>query len=117
VLGAHLNGFAAFPALWLMQYSGSTLIVSACIVVALGVLWAPVYGPQAAIFCDLFDTPVRYGGVSLVYGLGTILSVPLTTLVVTSILRAGDNRPWLLGSFMCAAGMISAMAAAMKIIR
>ena len=115
VIFSLLNGFAAFPALWLMQYSGSTLIVSACIVVALGVLWAPVYGPQAAIFCDLFDTPVRYSGVSLVYGLGTILSVPLTALVVTTILRAWDNRPWLLGSFMCAAGMISAMcAAAMK---
>jgi MHS family shikimate/dehydroshikimate transporter-like MFS transporter len=115
VIFSLLNGFTAFPALWLMQYSDSTLIVSACIVVALGVLWAPVYGPQAAIFCDLFDTPVRYSGVSLVYGLGTILSVPLTALVVTSILGAWDNRPWLLGSFMCAAGMISAMcAAAMK---
>ena len=104
-----LNGFAAFPALWLMQYSGSALIASACIVVALGVLWAPVYGPQAAIFCDLFDTPVRYSGVSLVYGLGAILSVPLTPLVVTAILQANDNRPWILGAYMCAAGMISAM--------
>jgi MFS family permease len=110
-----LNGFAAFPSLWLMQYSDNVLITSACIVIALGVLWAPVYGPQAAIFCDLFDTPVRYSGVSLVYGLGTILSVPLTPLVVTAILQATDNRPWLVGGYMCAAGIISAMCvAAMK---
>jgi MFS family permease len=115
VIFSLLNGFAAFPALWLMQSSGNPVIVTACIVVALGVLWAPVYGPQAAIFCDLFDTPVRYSGVSLVYGLGTILSVPLMPLLVTSILSTSDNRPWLVGSYMCAAGMISAMCvAAMK---
>lgn len=109
VVSSLLNGFAAFPALWLMQYSGSALIASACIIIALGILWAPVYGPQAAIFCDLFDTPVRYSGVSLVYGLGSILSVPLTPLIVTSILAAGDTRPWLVGSYMCAAGVISAL--------
>jgi MFS transporter, MHS family, shikimate and dehydroshikimate transport protein len=110
-----INGFAAFPALWLMQHSGSALIAAACIVIVLGVLWAPVYGPQAAMYCDLFDTPVRYTGVSLIYALGAILSVPLTPLVVGSMLQAGDHRPWLLGSYVCAAGVISAIcAAAMK---
>jgi MFS family permease len=76
-----INGFVTFPALWLMQYSGSALIASACIVVALGIIWAFVYGPQAAMFCDLFDTRVRYTGVSLVYQIGAILSVSLTPLV------------------------------------
>jgi MFS transporter, MHS family, shikimate and dehydroshikimate transport protein len=115
VIFSLLNGFAAFPALWLMQNSGSVWIASACIVIALGVLWAPLYGPQAAMFCDLFDTPVRYSGVSLVYGLGAILSVPLTPLVVGTILQTDDNRPWLVGAYVCGAGMISAMcAAAMK---
>ena len=75
VIWSLINGFAAFPAFWLMQYSGSGLIASIAIVIALGVLWAPVYGPQAAIFCDLFDTRVRYTGVSLVYQIGAILSV------------------------------------------
>jgi MFS transporter, MHS family, shikimate and dehydroshikimate transport protein len=105
-----INGFAAFPALWLMQHSGSALIAAACIVIVLGVLWAPVYGPQAAMYCDLFDTPVRYTGVSLIY-----LSVPLTPLVLGSMLQAGDNRPWSVGTYVCAAGVISAVcAAAMK---
>ena len=112
VIFSLLSGFAGFPALWLMQHSESAWIASACIVIALGVLWAPIYGPQAAMFCDLFDTQVRYSGVSLVYGLGAILSVPLTPLVLTSILQANDNRPWLVGAYVCAAGLISASCAA-----
>ena len=43
------------------------------IVISIGVLWAPVYGPEAALFCELFDTRVRYTGVSLVYQIGAIM--------------------------------------------
>jgi len=31
------------------------------------VLWAPMYGPEAAVFRELFETRVRYTGVSLMY--------------------------------------------------
>jgi MFS transporter, MHS family, shikimate and dehydroshikimate transport protein len=110
-----INGFVTFPALWLMQYSGSQLVASLCIVLVLGVLWAPVYGPQAAMFCDLFETRVRYTGVSLVYQIGAILSVSLTPLVATALLATNDNRPWLVATYVAAAGVISALcAAAMK---
>lgn len=107
-----INGFVTFPALWLMQYSGSALIASACIVLVLGVLWAPVYGPQAAMFCDLFDTRVRYTGVSLVYQIGAIFSVSLTPLAATALLHANDNQPWLIAVYVSAAGIISAICAA-----
>jgi MFS family permease len=107
-----INGFVTFPALWLMQYSGSPLIASACIVIVLGVLWAPVYGPQAAMFCDLFDTRVRYTGVSLVYQIGAIFSVSLTPLVATALLEANNNQPWLIAAYVSAAGVISAICAA-----
>jgi MFS family permease len=110
---ALVNGFVTFPALWLMQYSGSAAIASACIVVVLGILWAPVYGPQAAIFCDLFDTRVRYTGVSLVYQIGAIFSVSLTPLVATALLQANGNQPWLIASYVAAAGVISAICVAL----
>ena len=108
-----INGFVTFPALWLMQYSGSDLIASACIVVVLGVIWAFVYGPQAAMFCDLFDTRVRYTGVSLVYQIGAIFSVSLTPLAATALLQANNNQPWLIATYVSAAGMISAICAAL----
>src|SRR5262245_28181790 len=108
-----INGFLTFPALWLMQYSGSDLIASACIVVVLGVIWAFVYGPQPAMFCDLFGTRVRYTGVSLVYQIGAIFSVSLTPLVATALLQANNNQPWLIATYVSAAGVISAICAAL----
>ncbi len=56
--GALACGLAAFPMFWLMQ-SGAVLLAGAAIVLALGVIYAPVYGPEAALFCELFDTRVR----------------------------------------------------------
>ena len=113
VIFSLINGFVTFPALWLMQYSGSALIASACIVIVLGVIWAFVYGPQAAMFCDLFDTRVRYTGVSLVYQIGAILSVSLTPLVATALLQANHNQPWWIATYVSAAGVISAICAAL----
>jgi MFS transporter, MHS family, shikimate and dehydroshikimate transport protein len=115
VIFSLVNGFAAFPAFWLIRHSGSALIASACVVIALGVLWAPVFGPLAAIFCDLFDTRVRYSGVSLIYAIGWILTVPLTPLVVTAIHQADNSGPWVLGAYVCGVAIISAVCvAAMK---
>jgi MFS family permease len=108
-------GFATIPALWVMQYSGSAVLACGAIVLLLGVLYAPVYGPQAAIFCDLFDTRVRYTGVSLVYQIGAIFSVSLTPLVATALLAANNNQPWYVAAYVAAAGVISAICvAAMK---
>ena len=102
-------GIAGFPMLWLMQYSGSSFWASAAIVFALGIIYAPVYGPQAAIFCEMFDTPVRFTGISIVYQIGAILSVSITPLVATALFSYGGNTPWLIASYMLAAGVLSAI--------
>jgi MHS family shikimate/dehydroshikimate transporter-like MFS transporter len=63
----------------------------------------------------LFDTRVRYSGVSAIYAIGWILTVPLTPLVVTAIHQADNSGPWVLGGYVCGVAIISAMcAAAMK---
>jgi MFS family permease len=101
-------GIVGFPMLWLMQYSGSSFWASAAIVFALGIIYAPVYGPQAAIFCEMFDTPVRFTGISIVYQIGAIISVSITPLVATALYAYGGNTPWLIASYMLAAGIVSA---------
>ena len=108
--------YASFPQIGLavgLCLSTGVVIASACIVVVLGVIWAFVYGPQAAMFCDLFDTRVRYTGVSLVYQVGAIFSVSLTPLAATALLQANNNQPWLIATYVSAAGVISAICAAL----
>src|SRR5213594_2478329 len=79
------------------------------IVLMLGVLYAAVYGPEAALFCELFDTRVRYSGISVVYQVSGIVSSSITPLIATFLLQYGGGKPWLVASYVCLVGVISAV--------
>lgn len=102
-------GAAVFPTFWLMHESGSIWLAGVAIVIMLGVLYAPVYGPEAALFCELFDTRVRYSGISIVYQVSGIVSSSITPLIATILLEHGGGKPWCLASYVCVAGVISAV--------
>jgi MHS family shikimate/dehydroshikimate transporter-like MFS transporter len=106
--GSLICGIAAFPMFWMMQ-AGGLALAGAAIVLALGVLYAPVYGPEAALFCELFDTRVRYSGISVVYQVSGIFSSSITPLIATSLLHSGDNQPWLIATYIFVIGIISAV--------
>jgi len=107
-----VNGIASFPLLW-MLHSGSPGLAAAAIIIAIGVLWAPVYGPEAALFCELFDTPVRYTGVSIVYQFGSIIFLAPVPILATLLVKWNDNQPWYLATYMLVACIISAIATAL----
>jgi MFS family permease len=111
-LAALTCGLAAFPT-FAMMLGGSPWLASLAIVLMLGVLYAPVYGPEAALFCELFDTEVRYSGISIVYQVSGIVSSSITPLVATILLESGGGTPWWVASYVCAAGIISAVSAAL----
>jgi MHS family shikimate/dehydroshikimate transporter-like MFS transporter len=104
-----VNGLASFPLLWMLQ-SGSPALAAVAIVLAIGVLWAPIYGPEAALFCELFDTPVRYTGVSLVYQFGSIIFLAPVPIVATLLVRWNENQPWYLAGYLLLACTVSAVA-------
>jgi MHS family shikimate/dehydroshikimate transporter-like MFS transporter len=107
--GAFACGAVAFPLMWAMHYSGSPLVAGLAIVLALGVVYAPVYGPEAALFCELFDTRVRYTGISVVYQVSGIVSSSITPLVATALLKANDGAPWYVASYIAVVALISAL--------
>jgi len=43
-------------AVGMLQTGDPALAVAASNVVAIGILWTPVYGPEVVLFCELFDT-------------------------------------------------------------
>lgn len=65
-MGSALLALSVFPAFALMS-SGDPLLVVLGIVLPFGVVYPMCYGPEAALFSDLFDPSVRYTGVSFVY--------------------------------------------------
>ena len=107
--GAFACGAVAFPLMWAMHYSGSPLVAGLAIVLALGVVYAPVYGPEAALFCELFDTRVRYTGISVVYQVSGIVSSSITPLVATALLKANDGAPWYIAAYIAIVALISAL--------
>lgn len=105
---------AAFPAFWLMTHSGgNVLLVWLAIVVPFGLIYPAVYGPEAALFCDLFDAKVRYTGISFVYQFSGIFASGITPIVATALLKSGGGEPWQICMYVAFAGIVSAIAAAM----
>lgn len=63
-----LCGLSVFPSFWLMENSGGNLfIIALAIIIPLSIFYAGVFGPEAALFSDLFPADVRYTGISIVY--------------------------------------------------
>jgi hypothetical protein len=59
----------------------------------------------------LFDTRVRYSGISFVYQFSGIFASGLTPIIATALLKQGDGQPWLIASYMLIVGLISAACA------
>ena len=109
-IAALLHGVAAFP-LMAMLSSGSAPLAAIAIVLAVGVLWAPIYGPEAALFCELFATRVRYTGVSIVYQMGAIIFLAPLPILATFLVKWDGNQPWYLAFYVLIGCAVSAAAA------
>ncbi|HEY4066186.1 MAG TPA: MFS transporter [Burkholderiaceae bacterium] len=110
--GSIATALSAFPGFWLMTHSGgNVMLVWLAIVVPLGIVYASVYGPEAALFCDLFDAKVRYTGISFVYQFSGIFASGITPIVATALLKSGGGEPWQICLYVLFAGVVSAVCA------
>jgi len=111
-IAAALTGLLAFPAFWVMSTAGGNgVVVALAIIIPFGIVYAAVYGPEAALFSELFDTRVRYSGISFVYQFSGIFASGLTPIIATALLKQGDGQPWLIAGYMLVVGLISAACA------
>ena len=73
------------------------------------------YGPEAALFADLFEANVRYTGISFVYQFSGIFASGLTPIIATYLLSVGGGKPWLICAYTMFAALVSMFCAlAMK---
>lgn len=107
-IGGLLIGLLTFPSFWLMQ-TASPILVWIAIAIPFAFVYPAVYGPQAALFSELFDTRVRYTGISFVYQFSGIFASGLTPIIATMLLTAGGNQPWLICLYVLAVSIISAL--------
>lgn len=110
--GSLVVALSSFPAFWLITHSsGNMLLIWLAIIIPFGILYAAVYGPEAALFCDLFDARVRYSGISFVYQFSGIFASGITPIIATALLKTGGGEPWLICMYVLFAGLVSAACA------
>lgn len=110
--GSIITALSSFPAFWLMTHAeGNVTLIWISIVVPFGILYAAIYGPEAALFCDLFDAKVRYTGISFVYQFSGIFASGITPIIATALLKSGGGEPWQVCLYVVFAGAVSAWCA------
>jgi MFS transporter, MHS family, shikimate and dehydroshikimate transport protein len=111
--GSLATGLSAFFGFWLMKNSGgNTMLAWLAVVIPLGVVYASVYGPEAALFSELFDAKVRYSGISFVYQFSGIFASGISPIIATWLLQRNGGDPWMIAGYCLGAGVISALSAA-----
>ncbi|HVZ52546.1 MAG TPA: MFS transporter [Pseudolabrys sp.] len=109
-IGSILLAISAYPAFWLMS-GGNIVAIFAAMIIPFGIIYAMCYGPEAALFCDLFDARVRYTGISFVYQFSGIFASGITPIIATYLIAENGNQPWYLCAYVVFAALVSALSA------
>ncbi|MFC3995970.1 MFS transporter [Nocardiopsis sediminis] len=100
-VGVSVWGFAFFPLIDLGTFGAVTLAATVGLV-----LHGAMYGPQAALFSELFGTRVRYSGASIGYQLASIAAGGVAPLIATALLASfGSSLP--IALYVAAAGVLT----------
>jgi metabolite-proton symporter len=83
MLGAILAGIGVFAMFPLVE-TGSLLLITVAITVEMGFI-SMMYGPQAALFAELFPVDVRYSGASLGYQIGSVFGGGFAPIIATAL--------------------------------
>jgi len=81
------------------------------IIIPFGIFYASCYGPEAALFCDLFPARVRYTGISFVYQFSGIFASGLTPIIATALWQIGGGSTNMIAAYVIFSGLVSALAA------
>lgn len=90
VSGTILMGLYAFPYFWLLHQKSPFLLIIAT-VLGLGIIWAPITAVLGTMFSEIFNSNVRYTGISLGYQIGAAVAGGTAPLVATALLAAYNN--------------------------
>jgi len=101
-------GVLSFLAFYMMDGT-STLMTVIAVVIPFAFIYPAVYGPEAALFSELFDTRVRYSGISFVYQFSGIFASGLTPIIATALLPLNGGKPWYICLYILVVSAISAV--------
>ena len=84
---------------------GNLFMIGLAIIVPVSVFYAGVFGPEAALFSDLFPADVRYTGISIVYQFPGFLVAGIVPGLCTYLIKIADGDP----IYVCLYTMLAAL--------
>ncbi|AQA02732.1 MFS transporter [Mycobacterium sp. MS1601] len=108
-IGITAYAVAVFPVFALFN-TASLVAYAIGMVLVFGVIHALFYGAQGTLYASLFDTRVRYTGLSTVYQLSGVYASGLTPMILTALIAATGGTPWLACGYLVGTALISIIA-------
>lgn len=81
--------------------------ITVAMVVAIGIVYACLYGPEGILFSNQFPSEIRYSGISLAVQVSGAIGGGLAPIVATWLLAAGDGNPLYIVWYLSGLGVIA----------
>jgi MFS transporter, MHS family, shikimate and dehydroshikimate transport protein len=107
--GALLAAVSAFPIFALVD-TGSRLLVMVAVVVGWGLAACTMYGPEGAMFAEIYPTRVRYSGMSVVYQIGVLPSGAVAPFICTALVAHFAGASWPVATYVVVIALITVAA-------
>jgi metabolite-proton symporter len=104
--GALLAAVSAFPIFALVD-TGSRWLIMVAVVIGWGLAACTMYGPEGALFAEIYPTRVRYSGMSVVYQIGVLPSGAVAPLIGTSLVAHFSGASWPVATYVVVIALIT----------
>jgi len=105
-VGAAIALVSAFPIFWLIT-TGNQYLITLGIVIGWGIAACIMFGPEGAMFAEIFPTRVRYSVMSIVYQIGVIPTGAVAPLIATSLVTYFTGSVWPVAVYVMAMALIT----------
>lgn len=101
-------GIVAIPGLLLIQHSGGNpVIITLVIVVGWSICYSGIWGVLGSLWAQLFETEVRYSGISFVYHAPSFLVAGIVPSLCTYFLKISNGSVLIIGIFVVFVAIVS----------
>ncbi|HRO28911.1 MULTISPECIES: MFS transporter [Micrococcaceae] len=100
----------AIPMWFMLDTASLPLFALAIVILTMGL--GPSYGPQSALYAEMFPAHVRYSGVSIGYAFGSIIGGAFAPMIAQLLLNQ-TGMGWTIGVYIAVLAIISFIAVSM----
>ncbi|RKQ34977.1 MFS transporter [Kocuria tytonis] len=97
----------AVPMWWVLNTASLPLFALAIFILTIGL--GPSYGPQSAMYAEMFPARIRYSGVSIGYALGSIIGGAFAPMIAQLLLNR-TGMAWTIGLYISLLSLVSFVA-------